>query len=126
MNGVRLKRIRAVLKKDGPLTVSQIAELTGYSASNVAAIIYEVRKNPGKEKTFRKVGRTSEFGSMPRTLFEISDAPDSDICERTAAKLSREESQERRHLLELAKQIKPFRHWQDVAFFGEPSHALRV
>lgn len=124
MNAVRLKNIRAVLKKDSPLTVIQIAELTGYSASNVAAIIYEVRKNPGRAKTFRKVGRSSEFGVMPRALFEISDEPDAEECMKSASKLSRKESQERRHLLELAKQIKPFRHWQDVAFFGESSHAL--
>lgn len=129
MSIVRLKRIRAVLKKRGPLTVVQISEITGFSTSNVAAVIYEFRSNPGKQMMIRKAGRTREDGSMPRTLFELNDEPDAAECVRHSSpegtpKLSREEIQERRHLRELAKQIKPFRHWQDVAFFGESSHAL--
>lgn len=124
MNAVRLKNIRAVLKKHGPLTIIHIAEITGYSASNVAAIVYAFRSNPGTKMMIRKSGKTCEFGTMPRIIFELSDEPDAEECMKSASKLSREESQERRHLRELAKQIKPFRHWQDVAFFGESSHAL--
>jgi hypothetical protein len=126
---VRLKRIRAVLKKHGPMTVIQISEVTGFSSSNVSAIVYEFRSNPGRHMQIRKAGKTREDGTMPRTIFELSNEPDAEECVRQASgkgvpRLSREEMAERRQLKELANRIQPFRHWQDIAFFGEPSHAL--
>jgi hypothetical protein len=126
----RLDRIRAALKKFGPMTVIQISEVTGFSSSNVAAIVYEFRSNPGRHMQIRKAGKSREDGTMPRTVFELSNEPDAEECsppsKKNAPRLSREEMAERRQLKEMAKKIQPFRHWQDVAFFGETSHALRT
>lgn len=125
MNQVRLTRIRAVLKKHGPMTIVQISEVTGYSTSNIAAIIYEFRLHPGKKTRIRKCGRVREMGTMPRYVFELSNEPDADSCAPNSSpakpSLTREEIAEIKQRRELAMKIKPFRHWQDVAFFGAPA-----
>jgi hypothetical protein len=124
MKASRIDRIRAALKKRGPMTVIQISEATRISPSNVAGFISAFRDNPGQKKGIRKSGKApGDFGTF-RYIFELSDEPDDEDCTRRAPskdepKLSREEMQERRYLRELAKRIQPFRHWQDVAFFGE-------
>jgi hypothetical protein len=96
------------------MTAVQISESTGISYSNVAALISAFRENPGKAKGIRKSGKVFGEAGTFRYIFELSDEPDAEDCARKVAgkdmpKLTPEEAQERRHLRELAKQIKPFR-----------------
>jgi hypothetical protein len=114
MKASRIDRIRAALKKRGPMTVIQISEVTGISPSNVAGLISAFRDDPGQKKGIRKSGKApGDLGTF-RYIFELSDESDAEDCARRPAskdqpKISREEMQERRYLRELAKRIQPFR-----------------
>jgi hypothetical protein len=124
MKTPRIDRIRAALKRLGPMTVIQISEATRISPSNVAGLISQFRESPGRCVCIRKSGKVPGENGTFRYIFEVSNEPDAEDCARRSAEkgvpmLSREEMAERRQLKELAKRIQPFRDPMIWALFGE-------
>jgi hypothetical protein len=131
MKESRIERIRAVLEAYGPMTAKQIAEETYIVMTDVCMLIRRARKDPGDLTPIRHAGKTREGVSRMSWLYELSDEPDvvtfpvrfepSRAKKIKHPKLTRQEIADRKRITELAAESKPFRHWQDVAFFG--SHA---
>ncbi|SAL59407.1 hypothetical protein AWB71_03279 [Caballeronia peredens] len=124
----RLERIRNTLALIGPATVKTIAEKTGISEADVGDIIRTARKKNYPGDRFRKVGKTDGGCTKRSWLYEISDDPDTEVAplrfqpsRQKAIKypgMTREEIAEYKRLQAQMQEFKPFRHWQDVAFFG--------
>lgn len=123
----RIDQIRAVLKSNGPMTANEIAEKTGISMNNVNGVISAFRLDPGRKTKIRKAGKTREGGITLCFVYELSNEPDEHYePDRPPSRekgprypdLSGSEAQYLRHLKEQSALIKPFRHWQDVAFYG--------
>lgn len=109
----RIDRIRALLKKNGPMTVMKISELTGISRSNVTGVIAEFRADPGRKMHIRKAGKIREGFTTLSYVYELSNAPDA-VIEPVVSKYLRprpehEAYMERKRIQELAAQSKPFR-----------------
>ncbi|AET91063.1 hypothetical protein BYI23_B004560 [Burkholderia sp. YI23] len=124
----RIERIRAALEKLGPSTVFAIANETGIDERAIGEIIRTARKKDFPGTRFRKAGKTRE-GCVNRSwLYEVSDEPDVIVAparyqpsREKAVKhpgMTREEVADMKRRAELLRQMKPFRHWQDVALFG--------
>ena len=125
----RLERIREVLRRLGPSTVRTISRETGICEEDIGNIIRNARKKEFPGPRFRKAGKTREGCERMSFIYELSDEPDATMfpirSQPSRLKriknpgMTREEIVERNRLRELARQIKPFRHWQDAALFGD-------
>lgn len=118
MKPTRIDRIRAALKKHGPMTVIQISEKTGISRSNCTGVISEFRADPGRKMRIRKAGKKREGNTTLSYVFELSNEPDvhyePPVPPSVARKIKypgmdREEVAHQKFLKALAAQIRPFR-----------------
>lgn len=117
MKPTRIDRIRAALKKHGPMTSKEISEKTGIRFDDTCKMIAEFRKNPGKKMMIRQVDKIRESCRRLSWVYELSNEPDIDIyAVRPTPKprLTREEKADLRRCKELASQIRP---WRDPLVF---------
>lgn len=123
----RIDKIRAVLKKNGPMTVMKISEQTGISRSNVTGVIAEFRGNPGRKMRIRKTGKIREGYTTLSYVYELSNEPDAviePVVNKRAALRPRADHDafmDRKRIEQLAAQSQPFRDPMIWALFGEGS-----
>jgi predicted ArsR family transcriptional regulator len=120
-----------VLKKHGPLSSVDIGTLMGLSAENVRYYIQDLHEITPKAVYIHSYPVSLGFGKGRRgPLYAAGNAKDVDPPSLRRAKNKKslhvlkdnEDGYEvhlRNELKKRAKEIQPFCHWQDVAFFGE-------
>lgn len=113
----RKEAVIALLKKSKPLTIEQIAESLGMSVKGIASLIVRIRE----QGCFVYVQGFSGNGPHAARFYAYGLKPDAEyvpIHKPRAVAESEEEALDLKRRQKLIDQIKPFRHWQDEAFFG--------
>lgn len=118
-----VNRIMLLLKDHAPLTVAQLAEEIGLNEKSIACAIWRARKGGMKIR----VCGALKTQNRP-FLYEISNKEDVEICKKGCGgkpvhrgRPLAEDPEDYMNARTSAPWIKPFRHWQDVAFFGSPA-----
>ena len=121
----RIDQIKALLKERGPMTVFELAEALDLSDKAITNYIGIYRS---REKGIRVVGFDVGARKRKTRYYALGDEPDEkppapkrppSVVKRIKHPgLSREEVAERKRAQQALANIKPFRHWQDVALFG--------
>lgn len=120
-----------VLKEQGPLSSVDLGELMGMTGSAARDHLYNLHEITPKVVYVHSwrpslgyaKGRTSQLWAAG----DAEDAVQPPVRERpkkSPLHFLKDDESDGHMLSELrkrAKQIQPFRHWQDVAFFGEPA-----
>lgn len=115
MKNTRIDRVRAALKKHGPMTALQISEITGIKLKNVGGLISVYRKSPGRKMRIRKAGKTREGNTTLSFIFELSNEPDAVIVPPTPKRAIprpralHDEMTDQKRIAFLAAQSVPFR-----------------
>lgn len=122
---IRIHQILDLIETRGPMTVEQIAEALGISETTANTHIHRFRK---QQKGIRVIDFDKTCPTRKARIYGLGDEPDvvypNPRRAPSAAKrikypgLTREEIAERKRAKEALANIKPFRHWMDVALFG--------
>lgn len=124
----RVDEIIGLLRERGPMTVFEIAAALGFSEKTVTFHIGTFRKY---EKGIRIAGYDTSARKRKTRYYAVGKAPDAQppaprrppsvrkrIKHPNMTAEERAEFEQKQRLAMLAAQTKPFRHPQDVAFFG--------
>lgn len=117
MKPTRIDRIRAALKKHGPMTSKEISEKTGIDFQETCKLIANFRKSPSKKMMIRQVDKIRESCRRLSWIYELSNEPDVEVyglSPSSKPSLTREEKADLRRVKELASQIRP---WRDPLVF---------
>jgi predicted transcriptional regulator len=121
----RINQILALIEERGPMTVEKIAEKLGISETTANTHIHRFRKH---QKGLRVVDFDRTCPTRKARIYGLGDEPDvvypnprytpSRVKNIKYPGLTREEIAEMKRAKEALANIKPFRHWMDVALFG--------
>lgn len=121
------------LKEHGPLSAVELGAKMGMTREVVRSHITYLREKTPKviyiHSWRRGLGYKQGRGGPLWAAGNAADAPRILVrvrSRKTSLHVLKDDECDGHMLSELrkrAKQIQPFRHWQDIAFFGESSHA---